>query len=160
MKKLLFTLAFVCVAMLSAYSQSYKTAAGLRLGYPASLTLKHFINEKGAIEGILGFRGYSAYRWINVGISYQHHSPIKEVENLNWYVGGGASAFFWTWDDSFVDPGSNTSIGIMAVGGLDYKFADFPLNVSVDWMPIFFVNGYTSGFGGAYGGLSARYTFK
>jgi hypothetical protein len=154
---------FLLLGLQSAQSQStsYKTAIGLRLGYPLSVSLKHFINEKGAIEAFAGARGYSFYRWYNVGAAYQHHSAIDGVEGLRWYVGGGASAFFWSFDDGFFnDNASNTSLGILAVGGLDYKFADYPINLSVDWMPVFFVNGYGNGFGGGYGALSARYTFK
>ncbi len=48
----------------------------------------------------------------------------------------------------------------MGVLGLDYKFTDAPVNLSLDWAPILFVNGYDNGFRGAYGALSARYTLK
>lgn len=163
MKKLLFTLALVLGCFFAAYSQNYHSAIGLRLGYPASVSYKQFISEPGAIEGFLGFRSYSGYSWINIGATYQHHMPISGVDGLNWYFGGGASVFFWNdKDDVFVnnDDFSTTSIGVLGVLGLDYKFANAPVNLSVDWMPTFFVNGYGSGFGGGYGALSARYVLK
>ncbi|MBK6355175.1 MAG: hypothetical protein IPF46_17770 [Saprospiraceae bacterium] len=28
--------------------------------------------------------------------------PIKSVEGLNWYVGGGASVFFWNYDNDSI----------------------------------------------------------
>lgn len=163
MKKIFLTLALAFGCFFAAYSQNYNSAIGLRLGYPVSLSYKHFISEPGAIEGFLGFRSYSGYGWINVGATYQHHFPISEVAGLSWYVGGGASAFFWNdRDDVFAnnDDFSTTSFGILGVLGLDYKFESAPINLSVDWMPTIFVNGYGSGFGGGYGALSVRYVLK
>ena len=56
MKKLFFTLA-IMFACFAAFSQAnYKSAIGLRLGYPASISFKTFVNEKGAFEGFLGYR--------------------------------------------------------------------------------------------------------
>ncbi len=160
-KKLTLVIALVLGCFLAAYSQNYKSAIGLRLGYPISVTYKHFISDPGAIEIFAGFRSWTYYSWVNVGALYEHHMPISSVEGLQWYFGGGASAFFWTYKDLFAgDRGSSTSIGIMGALGLDYKFASAPVNLSVDWLPIFFVNGYGNGFGGGYGAFSARYTLR
>ncbi|MBK7694421.1 MAG: hypothetical protein IPI30_08860 [Saprospiraceae bacterium] len=92
---------FLLGSVCTLKAQDYKSAIGARLGYPLSLSYKTFISEKGAIEGILGFRGYSYYSWITVSALYQHHMPIKSVEGLNWYVGGGASVFFWNYDNDW-----------------------------------------------------------
>lgn len=92
---------------------------------------------------------------------YQHHFPIEGVSGLKWYVGGGASVFFWSYDDAFIRGYSSTTLGVMGVAGLDYKFSEAPVNLSVDWVPTFFIgDGYVSGFGGGYGALSVRYTLK
>lgn len=162
MKKIFFAAALLMAVAVAANAQSYKSAIGARLGYPFSASFKTFINEKGAIEAFAGYRGWTYYHWLNVGATYQHHSSLADVtEGLSWYAGGGASAFFWSFDDGFANDGAgNTSIGILGVVGLDYKFADAPVNISVDWMPSFFVNGYGSGFGGGYGALAVRYVFK
>ncbi len=161
MKKSIFTLVLALGCFVAAYSQNYNSAIGLRLGYPVSVTYKHFISEPGAIEVFAGFRSYSGYGWFNIAGAYEHHFPISGAEGLNWYVGGGASAFFWNFRNSFIgDRGTSTSIGILGVLGLDYKFEDAPVNLSVDWMPLIFLNGYGSGFGGGYGALSARYVLK
>lgn len=165
MKKLIFTLAVILCCVFAAQAQSsYKTAIGLRLGYPAAISLKHFISEKGAVEGFVGFRGYNFVRLINVGALYQHHSPISDVEGLKWYVGGGAGAWIWTYDNDYnfgADYG-NLNLAVMGCLGLDYKFADLPINLSVDWVPTFVVGDsyYSAGFGFGYGALSARYTLK
>ena len=162
MKKIFFA-AFLLLALAHAgNAQNYKSAIGARLGYPFSLSLKTFINERGAIEAFAGYRGWTGYHWYNVGATYQHHSALGDVaDGLSWYAGGGASAYFWRFNNGFFnDNAGSTSIGILGVIGLDYKFPEAPFNLSLDWMPVFFVNGYGNGFGGAYGGLSARYVFK
>lgn len=165
MKKLIFTLAVILCFVFAAQAQSsYKTAIGLRLGYPAAISLKHFLNEKGAVEAFVGFRGYLFARAINLGAMYQHHTAIAEVEGLKWYVGGGAAAWIWTYDNDFVrgKDYNNLNLALMGCLGLDYKFVDLPINLSVDWVPTLVVgeSGYGSGFGFGYGALSGRYTFR
>lgn len=161
MKRILFSFLFLACFAGAAQAQSYKKAIGLRFGVPNSISYKHFLNENGAIEVFGGFRNYSAgiygYGYISAGALYQYHKPIPSVENLQWYFGGGASAFFWHWDDGYPDSDSNTSFGVMGCLGLDYKFASIPLNLSIDWAPVFFLNGFGNGFTAGYGALSARY---
>lgn len=139
---------------------NYTSAIGLRLGYPLSVSYKHFVSESSAIEAFGGFRSYAGYGWFNVGALYQVHKPIADVEGLNWYFGGGASVYFWNYDNDFIGSDASTSFGILGNLGLDYKFANSPINVTLDWVPAFFVNGYGSGFGGGYGALGVRYVLK
>lgn len=160
-KKLCFTLALLGACLFTVQAQEYNSAIGLRLGSPLSISFKQFISEPGAIEVFAGFRNYSGYGWFNVGGLYQHHFPITSVEGLKWYVGGGASVYFWNYDfDLPGDEDTNLSLGILGNLGLDYKFATAPINLSVDWMPSIFISGYGSGFGAGYGALSVRYTLN
>ena len=160
MKIVLISLTFILIA-LSARSQPYHLAGGLRLGYPASLSLKYLPNANRQIEGFLGFRGFGTHSWTMAGVTYAKYASIKSVKGLNWFAGGGASVYFWTWKGPFVGAsGSSSSLGLLAHGGLDYVFRELPLNLSLDWMPVFFLNGYSSGFAGGYGALSARYVFN
>ncbi|MFZ1257293.1 MAG: hypothetical protein WAR77_13120, partial [Saprospiraceae bacterium] len=55
---------------------------------------------------------------------------------------------------------SSSSFGLSGCLGLDYKFADYPINLSADWIPTFFINGFGDGFGAGYGALAVRYVFK
>lgn len=161
--KILAVVAIVIGCTFAANAQNYTSAIGLRLGYPLSVSYKHFLSENGAIEVFGGFRSYSGYGWFNVGGLYQYHKPIPDVDGLNWYFGGGASVFFWNYDNDFVfgdEDDSSLSVGLLGNVGLEYTFKEAPINVSVDWVPIFFVNGYGSGFGGGYGALAVRYVLK
>jgi hypothetical protein len=148
-----------------AHSQNYyEKAVGLRLGWGLGLTGKMFLNDKAAIEGIARYRGFGGFGvnwyWLSIQGLYLIHNPLEEVTpGLQWYYGGGAYVGFYGGDWNY--PGSDfssTFVGISGALGLDYKFEDIPLNVSVDWIPSFQIVGGT-GFTGESGGLAARYTF-
>ncbi len=152
MKKLLLTIASLSALAIGAQSvkaqgSTYANGIGLRLGYNAALSYKHFISNAGALEGIVGLNLGDNY--LNIAAMYEHHLPIKEVSGLQWYFGAGMGAVFY-------DGGPGFSVnGIL---GLDYKFNNAPFNISLDWMPGYYLND-DLGFTGKYGGLSVRYTF-
>lgn len=162
MKKiaLVFTLFFLICAANQLKAQNYQSAIGLRLGYPLSVSYKFFLTEPGAVELYAGFRGYTFYGYFNVGAMYQHHMPISGVDGLQWYVGGGVSALFFNYKSGFGPDGESLGIGLNGALGLDYTFAEIPLNLSVDWLPTVYVSGYIGGFGAGLGALSARYTLN
>jgi len=145
--------------MNEASAQDLKSALGLRLGYPSSVSYKFFLSESGAVELIGGTRGYSTYRWFNLGAAYQIHNELSagDVEGLYYYYGVGASIYFWNFDNSFIDPGSSTSIGLQGYLGLSYSFEDTPINITIDWVPTFFLNGFGNGFGADGGSVGVRY---
>lgn len=164
MKRLLFFLPLLFSFMLitnSATAQEYRTAVGARLGYPLSLSIKHFLNDNGhAVEAYVGTHGGGYGRWVNLSASYQVHNllDIEGLEGLYWYYGGGASVFFWNFNDPFLDDNNSAaSFGIQGYLGLDYAFRGTPVNISVDWVPTVFINGYGSGFGAGYGNVGIRY---
>lgn len=148
-------------ATLSA--QQYDQAAGLRLAWGFGGTYKHFLSEKIAVEGIVNYwsRGTLGFRYSRTRISVlvEMHQDLNEVaDGLQWYAGGGAFAGFWSGSFSSFNDGNQTQVGVSGVLGLDYKFAELPINVSADWMPgIAFVGG--GGFFAGAGGLAVRYTF-
>ena len=96
--------------------------------------------------------------------SFQYHFDIGDIAGFKWFVGGGATVFHSFYNNSKY--GSTTDyggsgFGIFPTGGVDYKFANIPLNLSVDARPTIIVAGgsaYNSFNGSA--GISARYTFK
>ncbi len=165
LKTLIFTLALSFLATSFIQAQGYNSAVGLRLGVPASVSYKMFINDSGhALEGYVSFRSQKSfgarYSWIGVNAAYQVHNEISSVDGLYWYYGGGASAFFWNFDNDFIGGSdqSSVSFGLQGYLGLDYKLANTPVNFSADWVPTFFLNGYGNGFGGGYGAFAVRYT--
>ena len=164
MKKIIILLSLVFIVGSYASAQDYyQSAIGLRLGYPASVSYKTFISSEAAIEGYLGLRGYDFGNFLNFSGAYQIHKPISGADGLQWYYGGGASIFFWNYDNDFSDRNfSTTSLGIQGYLGLDYAFADAPINLTIDWVPTFFIGGSlnVNGFGGGFGSLGVRYIFS
>jgi len=129
-------------------SSSYKDAVGIRLGstVPAiknGITYKHFIGNN-ALEGILSFGD-------GVGICglYEIHKPISSTENLQWLVGFGGYVAF---------NNSSSNVGAAGIIGLDYKFSQIPLNLTLDWKPELNIISKV-GFEAAGVGFSARFTF-
>jgi hypothetical protein len=143
----------------NSLAQNYKTAVGARIGYPLTLSGKYFINESIALEGNLGLRAFSGYSWIALSDAGLKHKPLDVLDGLNWYYGAGLSVYFWRFDQ-INTLSSSSSLGLQGYVGLDYTFKKSPINVTIDWTPTFFINGYTSGLGTRFGGLGIRYTLN
>lgn len=135
----------------SSKGTDYQTALGVKLWNGAGITLKHFLDDKNAAEGI----GYFYNRGFRLTGLYEIHNDIAGAAGLKWYVGPGAHVGFY--NNKYYD-NSKVVIGIDGVLGLDYKFSTAPINLSLDWQPSFeFASGF--GFNGNWGGLGIRYTF-
>ena len=134
----------------SFHSSSYTTAIGIKF-YPTALSVKHFINDNAALEGLAHFWN----KGFRVTGLYEIHYDIKSVEGLKWYIGPGAH--IGGYNDKY---GGGASIGIDGILGLDYKFANAPINLSIDWQPFFEFSGNDefNGFTGSWVGLGIRYT--
>ena len=163
MKKSILLLPLFLFLFSNLNAQNYQSAVGVRLGSPLSISYKQFINDSHALEAYVGTRGYSWYRWTNISAAYQIHKDLslEGLEGLQYYYGLGGSVYFWSWDDAlFEDSYTATTFGVQGYIGMDYKFANLPLNITLDWVPTYFVNGYGSGFGAGFGSLGIRYTLN
>lgn len=159
MKKAILFACFFAVLSLTSSAQSkgynYETALGIKF-YPTSVSIKHFTTEKVAVEGL-------AYFW-DEGVRftglYEIYGDIAGAPGLRWYAGPGVHVQFWNdkWKHHYQGRDAGIAIGIDGVLGLDYKFNDVPINLSVDWQPSFNFIGYNY-FEGGWGGLGIRYTF-
>ncbi len=153
MKKALLVIIIVAGLAISSYGQDYKTAIGLRAGVPYGLTVKHFVSQQNAFEGIL------ASRWggFVATVLYENEHWTGEYPGLNWFFGVGAHVGFWN-NNPYVTGDGGSVIGLDGILGLEYTFDEIPLNLSLDIMPSFNLIGST-GWGGINGGLSIRYVF-
>ncbi len=152
MKKSILSLAIIVLTVTVVNAQSYTTAVGVRLTSNSSaitsgFTIKHFINEETALEGIVG---------VNNGLGicglYEKHFNIEAVNNLQWFAGFGGYVAFNR------GAASNTNLGGAGIIGLDYKFEEIPLNISLDWKPELNIISKVA-FEASGVGLSARFTF-
>jgi hypothetical protein len=162
MKKQFAVLFFFAIGLFAAFNangQNYNSAIGARLGSPLALSYKKFISESGAIELYGAYRGYSGYSWFSINGAYQVHNDFPNLDNLQWYIGGGAGVYFFNFGNAFVnDNYATTRIALQGYLGLEYTFDDVPLSISADWIPTIFLNkGYGNSFGSGYAGLGVRY---
>jgi hypothetical protein len=107
-------------------AQDYKVAIGIRFSTPAptlnnSVSVKYFLDESNALEGLLSFGSR-----FGIGGLYEKHLLIGGTPGFNWFYGGGGYLGF---------ENGTTWLGPTGVIGLDYKFSNAPLNLSVDWKP-------------------------
>lgn len=121
----IFFFSITLISLQHVNAQDYKTALGVRLSSDQamvnnSVSLKHFLNERSAIEVLLSFSDPLA-----IGALYQIHKPFTGTGGLKWFYGGGG----------YIGFGNSTNFGAMGVLGLDYKFSNIPLNLSIDWKP-------------------------
>ena len=139
-------------------AQDYKTGLGVRLSSSQamvnnSISLKYFLNERTAVEGLFSFGDPLA-----LGALLEIHKPIPAT-GIRWYYGGGGYlAFIKTYNSNKGKNETDVNFGAQGVLGLDYKFANLPLNISLDWKPE--LNIVTDiNFEPAAVGFTARFTF-
>lgn len=161
MKKLLLLTITAAVMLISTQSAKaqYDWGIGARLGPWLGLTLKKNLDANGAIEGIFDTRWYG----FQVTGLYEYHIPIKSVDGLRFYFGGGLHLGYWYKEYSnhpvwgYRDRGMY--FGPDLILGIEYTFESIPINISADYKPsYYFWRGYH---GGGYdnGALSIRYVF-
>jgi len=134
----------------SAAAQDYKFALGIRFStygptLSNSVSVKYFMNERYALDGLVSYGTR-----FGMGGLFEVHQPIGSVPSLTWFYGAGGYVGFQY---------GLTYLGPMGVVGLDYKFPNAPLNLSLDWKPeldiIPIINFVPEALG-----LSVRFVFK
>ncbi|MEP7320189.1 MAG: hypothetical protein ABI921_15640 [Panacibacter sp.] len=153
MKKIITVTLFISITAIGLAQSSYKQAIGIKLPGGYSVTYKKFLTSTNNIEA-------QATAWnkgFRISGLYEFNFYNLNAEGLAWFVGPGAHIGFWK-NQYKADYNSNADIGIDGILGLDYKFSNIPINVSVDWQPSITLAGST-GFTPAYGGVAVRYTF-
>lgn len=133
MKKTIVILAFLATSIF-VQAQEYTTGIGIRGGFSNGLTVKHFISDDRAVEGIL------ATRWNGFYITglYEIHKNAFNTAGLYWYYGIGGHLGAINGNNSRFDDGKNhTLIGIDGVLGIEYSFDELPISLGVDWKPMF-----------------------
>jgi len=128
---LIFAFIFVCAA--TSQAQTYNTAIGAKFyvgdGSAGGINIRHSLKENAAIEGsLLFFSGAVGLEGL-----YEYQGPINGAPGLQYFVGGGGLLALST------NKGGSTAFGLRLTGGVDYKFPDAPINVSLGFDPIFYL---------------------
>lgn len=155
MRQVCATLIFVAVFCISAHAQSseYSTAIGLRLGNSSGISAKKALRGRTVLEGLVTTR----WNGINVTALAEVALPL-DTPGLRWYYGGGAHVGFWDHPDNPEREGQ-LFVGVDGIVGMEYTFSTIPLNLSLDWKPMFNILSYTS-FNWDEFALSVRYVIN
>ena len=131
MKPILLIAIFSAGFIVSASAQTevpgpdYRLGLGVRLSNSTptlnnSITGKYFITDRSAVEGLISFGSR-----FGIGGLLEIHKPTN-IDGLRWFYGGGAYVGFENGD---------TYLGPTGILGIDYKFTNVPINLSLDWKP-------------------------
>lgn len=145
MKRILILL--VAALGLSVAANAQSRALGLRAGYGGELSYQHSFGSNFA-EFDLGWfsRGFDI-----VGI---YDFVIAGNGQVNLYAGPGAQLGFY----NHYDGDSKVNVGIAGQLGVEWNIPSVPLQLSVDWRPVYFLM-HNGGFGYDSVGLGIRYRF-
>jgi hypothetical protein len=127
MNKISITLPVILISMMwcqRAAAQDYRIAAGVRLSnssptISSAISAKYFATDKTAIEGMVAWGNR-----FGIGALLEIHNKFN-TPGLSWFYGGGMYVGFQDGD---------TYLGPTGIIGLDYKFTNAPVNLSLDWI--------------------------
>jgi len=159
MKKIFTILSLIVLTSLAMYNtsnaQNYKNAIGGRFGTANGVTFKTSLGGNKMLDIIANFRSHHDVNYFRLTGLYEINHPIAGAPGLGWYygIGGTLGSVKYKYYDS-----NDLYVSLDGVLGLDYKFAEAPLNLSLDWKPAIELAPDTQ-FDGAGLGLSIRFTF-
>ena len=112
-------------AQIETPAPSYRLGLGVRLSNSTptlnnSITGKYFVTDRSAVEGIISFGSR-----FGIGGLLEIHKPTN-IDGLKWFYGAGGYVGFES---------GNTYLGPTGILGIDYKFVNVPINLSLDWKP-------------------------
>ena len=67
-------------------------------------------------------------------LPFEVYQPLS-AKGLSWFYGAGAYVGFESDSDKNGEGGGRTFAGPTGIIGLDYKFSNAPINLSLDWKP-------------------------
>jgi hypothetical protein len=152
MRKLLLSLSLIGIfSVASLQAQDYKLGLGIRFSDASptlsnSISVKYFFTEKSAVDALISYGGSR----FGIGGLYEIHTPLNATPGLKWYYGAGGYVGFQD---------HSTYLGPTGAIGLDYKFQNIPLNLSLDWKPELDIIPKINFVPDAFG-LTARFTIQ
>jgi len=122
---------FAFVFIPALFSQSYKTAAGVRFDNGFNLTAQQYITNGWTVEGILHTPLFAS-KDLGVTLLAEKHRKIL-FRGTNFYTGAGVHYY---WQQNSVREATEiyeNVMGISGIAGLEMSLGR--LNFSVDWKP-------------------------
>ena len=139
--------AFLLTCCFFSATAQYDDAVGIRFEDDWFLgSYKINMSNRMSVEGFGGFDAQGFVSLYKVGAEFQLNTEIPEVESLRWFYGAGAGLVF----------GGFSGVQAYGTSGLDYTFAEIPLNLSFELMPGMYFGDFGNDFEIDFA-LSARY---
>lgn len=117
-----------CIGLQQTFAQDYNTAFSLNLGADMGFGFKRFLGARSAVEAQFGYN--IPCKGVMLSAVYQYHVPL--VKGLHLYAGGGLNigALHLGKHQS-----ADFAIGIDPTVGFEYKFAQAPVALALDYKP-------------------------
>ena len=148
MKKTLILIAAILGFAVVASAQP--RAIGIRAGYGGEFSYQHsFGSNFGELD--LGWWGNNHINLVGI-----YDFVIGGNGQVNVYIGPGAQVSIWNDEPAHT---SRTNVGFAGQFGVEWNIPQIPLQLSVDWRPVFFFLNDGRGFGYDSVGLGIRYRF-
>lgn len=121
-------LALLALGFSNLHAQEYDLAIGFRAGSANGLTLKQFISDQVALEGMVLYRKGGA----RATVLMEAHFPI--ADDLSIIFGGGGHVGFTS--STFTETRyTQFAAGVDLIAGLEYVFPRSPFAISFDLKP-------------------------
>jgi len=125
MKKInILILALIIHGSLALTAQPYEHSLGIRAGYSSGITYKGFFRHR--MKSLEADALYNRHG-LNVSVLYGIH--FEPFRSRQWLIYAGGGLFGGNWENRL-------SVGVSAVGGIEYVVRDLPLSFSIDWKPM------------------------
>ncbi len=145
MKRLIVVL--ICALTFVAAASAQSRALGLRVGYGGEVSYQHNV-PSGFLEADLGFLG-NAHGFY---LSGMYDFIFASSGIVNFYAGPGVQVGFYSHERV-----SEFNAGIGGQLGVEFEIPSIPLNLSLDWKPMYYFQYDAFGWQGL--ALGIRYRF-
>ena len=146
------------------FAQDYKSALGIKLGYPgySALNGKFYMGQKFALDNALGVNFDRDNRFMGLQTLLEYNKSFGLNEGYNWYAGFGPKATYYLKGAYLEDDGSQVTekffLKVDGVFGLEYSAPKTHLNAAFELGPTVNVIPFIKF--GAYANIAVRYTIK
>ena len=142
MKKIL-AVCFLSIPLL-VFTQEYKSAYGLKVGYPGFIALnaKVFLGKRIALDNMAGVNFDRDNRFAAVAPMVEFNKKFGLNEGYNWYAGAGPNAQYYL-NGGYIHDDYTKTTGLLlkadALFGLEYTAPRTSMNAAIEGGPSVYV---------------------
>jgi hypothetical protein len=117
------------ITFLNSFSQEKDLGIGLMFGEPSGISAKYWLSETQAFDAGLGyaFFGNNSHFSLHVDYLYHRYDIIQTKEVVPVYYGFGVR----------LRTGDEDSFGVRGVGGIAFHVQEIPIDVFLEFVPVF-----------------------